>query len=76
MRKPDLNKWNFVLEFVRRYDTLTAHEFTFGIFKLIHFPPEAETFSSRDYRGFILRFTVRLPHGFSIQLPREAQSKE
>jgi hypothetical protein len=66
MKKPTLNKWEWTFD--HQYDFMSmdrAWNFVrFGIYKFHNFPKEGETFSKKDYKGFMIQFYYWFPIRF------------
>ena len=61
--KKEINKWQIHFTFSRDYFTFARgwKQFIFGIFKLHTLPQEGEMITSKDYKGFIIKFYIWLP---------------
>lgn len=57
MRKGEitLGKWHFKLGFMKVMWRDDYFMFHFGIFKLLHYPPEGGEFTKEHYKGFWIR---------------------
>lgn len=67
MKKPTLNKWEWTFEHGRPYAYLDMAWRTvrFGVYKFTRLPDAGETYSKKDYKGFIISFDYWFPIRFN-----------
>lgn len=77
IRRPPLNKWNFVFSTMPIHSHFKGTSILFGFFKILKEPDECSSLSKDELKGFLIRknFSFPLPT-INIQIPKVEERKK